>query len=318
MKIHYHSDHLGSASFVTNAEGAVVQHLQYFPYGELFVSQRNSDEFDSRYKFTAKELDNETSYTYFGARYYDADLSSWLSVDPLSDKYPSLSPYCYSADNPVVLVDPNGENFTNFVDEDGNLIKHIDDGSNAVFRQTGSGTGKHYTFIGYDESQGGVNKVNLEVAIQEQQKLNNDNPSLQQNGNTTYCNFATQNVMKTVASTPLGHNALVTGRANEMIDQMLSGNNPNYISVSEKDATEYAAKGGLAIVGYRNPNTQSSGHVATFSVGDNITESNIIANIGIAKSTGFVPLNYAIAKSKAKSFFIFIPGYVLNTVTVKP
>ncbi|HOF06990.1 MAG TPA: RHS repeat-associated core domain-containing protein [Bacteroidales bacterium] len=107
MKIHYHSDHLGSASFVTNAEGAVVQHLQYLPYGELFVSQRNS-EFDTRYKFTAKELDNETSYTYFGARYYDSDLSGWLSVDPLSDKYPSLSSYCYSADNPVVLVDPNG------------------------------------------------------------------------------------------------------------------------------------------------------------------------------------------------------------------
>ncbi|HPZ36897.1 MAG TPA: RHS repeat-associated core domain-containing protein [Bacteroidales bacterium] len=64
--------------------------------------------FDSRYKFTAKELDNETSYTYFGARYYDSDLSVWLSVDPMSDKYPSLSPYCYSADNPVVLVDPNG------------------------------------------------------------------------------------------------------------------------------------------------------------------------------------------------------------------
>jgi len=58
--------------------------------------------------YTAKELDNETSYTYFGARYYDSELSGWLSVDPMSDKYPSLSPYCYSADNPVVLVDPNG------------------------------------------------------------------------------------------------------------------------------------------------------------------------------------------------------------------
>ncbi len=57
---------------------------------------------------TAKELDNETSYTYFGARYYDSELSAWLSVDPMSDKYPSLSPYCYSANNPVVLVDPNG------------------------------------------------------------------------------------------------------------------------------------------------------------------------------------------------------------------
>ncbi|HQD59172.1 MAG TPA: RHS repeat-associated core domain-containing protein [Bacteroidales bacterium] len=107
MKIHYHSDHLGSASFVTDIGGNAVQHLQYLPYGELFVSQRKSKEFDSRYKFTAKELDNETSYTYFGARYYDSELSGWLSVDPMSDKYPSLSPYCYTADNPVVLVDPN-------------------------------------------------------------------------------------------------------------------------------------------------------------------------------------------------------------------
>ncbi|HRC79670.1 MAG TPA: RHS repeat-associated core domain-containing protein, partial [Bacteroidales bacterium] len=49
------------------------------------------------------------SYTYFGSKYYDSELSAWLSVDPMSDKYPSLSPYCYSADNPVVLKDPNGE-----------------------------------------------------------------------------------------------------------------------------------------------------------------------------------------------------------------
>ena len=64
--------------------------------------------FDSRYKFTAKELDNETSYTYFGARYYDSELSVWLSVDPMSDKYPRLSPYNYCSWNPMILVDPNG------------------------------------------------------------------------------------------------------------------------------------------------------------------------------------------------------------------
>ena len=73
MKIHYHSDHLGSDSFITDADGTVMQHLQYLPYGELFVSQRNTN-FDTRYKFTAKELDNETSYTYFGARYYDSEI----------------------------------------------------------------------------------------------------------------------------------------------------------------------------------------------------------------------------------------------------
>jgi len=55
------------------------------PFGELFVSQRNTS-FDSRYKFTAKELDNETNYTYFGARYYDSDISIWLSVDPMAQE----------------------------------------------------------------------------------------------------------------------------------------------------------------------------------------------------------------------------------------
>jgi len=58
--------------------------------------------------FTAKELDNETSYTYFGARYYDSELSGWLSVDPMCDKYPSTSAYMYCGGNPVILIDPNG------------------------------------------------------------------------------------------------------------------------------------------------------------------------------------------------------------------
>jgi len=53
---------------------------------------------------TAKELDNENSYTYFGARYYDSDLSVWLSVDPMSDKYPSTSAYMYCSGNPVIFM----------------------------------------------------------------------------------------------------------------------------------------------------------------------------------------------------------------------
>ena len=61
------------------------------------------------YTFSAKEKDVETGLSYFGSRYYSSDLSVWLSVDPMSDKYPSLSPYTYCADNPVKLVDPNGE-----------------------------------------------------------------------------------------------------------------------------------------------------------------------------------------------------------------
>ncbi len=59
--------------------------------------------------FTGKERDSETGLSYFGARYYDSDiLTSWLSVDPMADKYPGLSPYAYCAWNPVKLVDPDG------------------------------------------------------------------------------------------------------------------------------------------------------------------------------------------------------------------
>ena len=65
----------------------------------------------SSHTFSAKERDSETGLSYFGARYYSSDLSIWLSVDPMSDKYPSLSPYVYCANNPVKLVDPNGEAF---------------------------------------------------------------------------------------------------------------------------------------------------------------------------------------------------------------
>ncbi len=82
--------------------------MLFSPFGELFISQRNST-FDSRYKFTAKELDNETQYTYFGARYYDSDISIWLSasversrnVDPMAQERPWLSPYNYCQWNPV-------------------------------------------------------------------------------------------------------------------------------------------------------------------------------------------------------------------------
>ncbi len=109
----YHPDHLGSSSWVTDVNGHAVQHLEYLPWGEDFVDQRANSFNGVRYTFSAKEKDSETGLSYFGSRYYSSDLSIWLSVDPMSDKYPSLSPYVYCADNPVKLVDPNGEEYRN-------------------------------------------------------------------------------------------------------------------------------------------------------------------------------------------------------------
>ena len=74
------------------------------------------------YTFSAKEKDTETGYSYFGSRYYSSDLSIWLSVDPMSDKYPSLSPYVYCANNPIKLVDPNGEEIGDYYNWKGKYL----------------------------------------------------------------------------------------------------------------------------------------------------------------------------------------------------
>ena len=74
------------------------------------------------YTFSAKEKDVETGLSYFGSRYYSSDLSIWLSVDPMSDKYASLSPYVYCADNPVKWVDPNGEEIGDYFSLSGKYL----------------------------------------------------------------------------------------------------------------------------------------------------------------------------------------------------
>ena len=59
--------------------------------------------------FTGKEKDAETGFSYFGARYYDSDLSGlFMSVDPMADKYPNISPYHYCRWNPVSRIDVHG------------------------------------------------------------------------------------------------------------------------------------------------------------------------------------------------------------------
>ena len=131
----YHSDHLGSASWITDGAGIPIQHLQYLPYGEPFVNQRAAGStYSERFRFTGKERDAETGYGYFGARYMDHELMTmWLSVDPLADKYPSISPYAYCAWNPIKLIDPDGRDVWE-VDEAGHVKRIGDDGG--VEKQT--------------------------------------------------------------------------------------------------------------------------------------------------------------------------------------
>jgi len=101
------SDHLGSSAFVTDGSGVAIQHLEYMAFGEVFVDQRRTG-FGTPYKFNAKELDCESGYYYYSARYYDPRMARFLSVDPLAGEMPEWSSYTYTFNNPLRYIDPTG------------------------------------------------------------------------------------------------------------------------------------------------------------------------------------------------------------------
>jgi RHS repeat-associated protein len=128
---YYHPDHLGSSSYVSDANGKVTEHLEYFAFGETWVEENrfgetwveeNSNTQRTPYLFTAKELDEETGLYYFGARYYDPRTSVWQSPDPILGGLlngkgndgvynpRNLGLYSYAYQNPIRLVDPDGNN----------------------------------------------------------------------------------------------------------------------------------------------------------------------------------------------------------------
>jgi RHS repeat-associated protein len=106
---YYHSDHLGTGTFLSDFDGNPYQFFLNLPFGETMAEQHSySGEYTNRYKFNGKELDEETGFYYYGARYYNPKFSIWLSVDPLAEKYPNFNPYAYCYQNPVNFIDPTG------------------------------------------------------------------------------------------------------------------------------------------------------------------------------------------------------------------
>jgi RHS repeat-associated protein len=116
---YYHTDHLGSAQYITDPDGEVFEHLEYTPHGELWIEELAESSDKIPFRFTGKELDEETGNYYMGARYMDPKRARWLSADPAGSDLldpnredfnflESLNWYVYCDNNPVKYVDPDG------------------------------------------------------------------------------------------------------------------------------------------------------------------------------------------------------------------
>jgi RHS repeat-associated protein len=117
-------------------DGEIVQHIEYVPFGEVFIEERNNT-WNTPYLFNAKELDEETGLYYYGARYYDPRVSIWLSADPHAENYYSWSPYHYAGNNPIINIDPDGRDW---YQHDENGAVKWSEGSNAMEGYTNIGT----------------------------------------------------------------------------------------------------------------------------------------------------------------------------------
>ena len=104
---YYLKDHQGNNWVVVDQNSNVEETNHYYPFGGVFTNTRNAQP----YKYNGKELDTKKGLNWYdyGARMYDAALGRWHVVDPLAEKYYSVSPYNYCMNNPVNAIDSNGE-----------------------------------------------------------------------------------------------------------------------------------------------------------------------------------------------------------------
>lgn len=117
--IQYHiTDHLGSIRAIVNDDGDIIEQNDYYPYG-LRWNVPDQLVSDNRYRYNGKEDQSflDLPYIDYGSRMSDSNLGKWFNIDPLSEKYYSLSPYIYCANNPIKYIDPNGEAW--YFNEDG-------------------------------------------------------------------------------------------------------------------------------------------------------------------------------------------------------
>jgi len=107
----YLKDHLGSNRLILRDDdgiGVVAAVNDYYPFGKILRTGGLVGGVN-KLKFIGKERDSESGLDYFGARYYDSNVGRWFGVDPFASRYAGWSPYNYGLNNPIRLVDPQGE-----------------------------------------------------------------------------------------------------------------------------------------------------------------------------------------------------------------
>ena len=107
----YFNDHLGNVRTVIDGGNHNIQFNHYYPYGLPMAETSDGKQNEQPYKYNGKEFERKNGLNWmdYGARYYDATLGRFTTMDRFAEKYYSMSPYQYGANNPVGNIDINGD-----------------------------------------------------------------------------------------------------------------------------------------------------------------------------------------------------------------
>ncbi len=107
---YYHNDLLGSPVAATNENAEILWRQQYRPFGSKLTQELAAN--TNRIDYTGHIFDDDLNLVYAGARYYDAEIGRFVSIDPVGfqkSNIGSFNKYAYGNNNPYGFVDPNGE-----------------------------------------------------------------------------------------------------------------------------------------------------------------------------------------------------------------
>lgn len=169
-----YTDHLGNIRLSysdannnnTISENEILEENHYYPFGlkhsayntqhQGYIHQEELDKFillqmpkfagdgSYNYRYNSKEWQDELGLNMYdyGARNYDPAIGRWMNVDPLTEKYFYSSPYVYTANNPINLIDRDGQSWEP-INKNGEVVKINDYDNIHGYRWVDYDTDKH-------------------------------------------------------------------------------------------------------------------------------------------------------------------------------
>jgi RHS repeat-associated protein len=248
LPYYYITDHLGSTRVITDNNGSVVERNDYYPFGGKHANPSYAQLSVNKQKFNGKELQTtgNTGFLDYGARMYDDVIGRWGVVDPHSENYYSWSTYHYAANNPLIVIDPDGSDW--YTSSDGsttmwkkgnadiegyknigaNYTQNIDNHTTVTYTQTEVTS---MTFTGAEESSWESQRTNGTNCYQASSEM------LQNEGVETSGRGTEILVTGTAANGRAGDANANASTGFAVVDQALENGNPIMVGVDYKNGS---------------------------------------------------------------------------------